>query len=230
MAIADEIIRKNLDIRFQVMARPTSAFTPAVLTRLRRSGCVWISWGMESGSQRLLDLSGKGTHVANAKQVIEHTATAGISNLLMMLFGLPTSTDGDLDQTLAFMGDVYDDVDAFTSSSFVLFDGTAFARKAAELGLIVRGRRPLIQVDGMTIHDYRLSFGERAENGPSRPPRGPMEIAAWNQRRRWLGDPQIYESLVAEHYLLYAAARRTFLGGSKPGPKTVSPSRRRRAG
>jgi len=68
----------------------------------------------------------KGTCVNDIKTVLKDSAKAGISNLGLMIFGLPTSTDPDLDQTLTFLNDIYTDLEGLTASTFVLFDNTHF--------------------------------------------------------------------------------------------------------
>ncbi|MFH1719806.1 MAG: radical SAM protein, partial [Planctomycetota bacterium] len=98
--LAEEILNRGLNICFHIMGRPTNDYTPEVLQTLSKAGCRWISWGIESGSQRLLDISRKGTSVETIRRVIGDSHQAGISNLLMLIFGLPTSKDEDFDATM----------------------------------------------------------------------------------------------------------------------------------
>jgi anaerobic magnesium-protoporphyrin IX monomethyl ester cyclase len=204
-ALSDAIRARGLDLAFHSMARPTGRYTKELLATARAAGCVWLSFGVETGSERLLDLCRKGTHVPEIRAAITESARADISNLVMLVFGLPTSTDEDVEATLDLLGEIHEHVDAFTESSFVLFDHTEFARRAPELGLTVSGRRPLLTVLGRTVHSFRLDFTERGVTGDVRPPRSGLEIARFQSRRRWLGEARVYEQLVAEHYLLYAA-------------------------
>jgi anaerobic magnesium-protoporphyrin IX monomethyl ester cyclase len=206
--ISAAVSARGLDLAFHSMARPTGRYTKELLATARAAGCVWLSFGVETGSERLLDLCHKGTHVAEIRAAITESARADISNLVMLIFGLPTSTDDDIELTLDLLGEVHDQVDAFTKSSFALFDHTEFARRAPELGLAVTGRRTLLTVLGRTVHSFRLDFMERGVAGDMRPSRSGLEIARFQSRRRWLGEARIYEQLVAEHYLLYAAHRR----------------------
>jgi len=206
--LSDAIRARSLDLAFHSMARPTGRYTKELLAAARAAGCVWLSFGAETGSERLLELCRKGTHVAEIRAAITESARADISNLVMLVFGLPTSTDDDLEATLDLLGEVHDQVDAFTESSFALFDHTEFARRAPELGLAVSGRRPLLTVLGRTVHSFRLDFMERGVTGDMRPSRAGLEIARFQSRRRWLAEARVYEQLVAEHYLLYAAHRR----------------------
>ena len=83
------IIASKLKCSFHIMARTLGSYTPALLEKAARAGCCWISWGMESGSQKLLDIMRKGTEVKTSAEVIKTASSFGISNLLMMIFGAP---------------------------------------------------------------------------------------------------------------------------------------------
>ena len=204
-SLSEEILRRRLQLSFHVMARPTADFTTGTLDLAATAGCVWISWGVESGSQRLLNLSNKGTEVSVIKRVMGAARQAGISNLAMMIFGLPGGDDTDLQQTLALVEQIYPNLDAMTGGAFVLFEGTSFARRAVNLGLEVTGRGVILAGQGGELHSGRLSFLERSWDGSLRPRRGPLELAVWQQRNRWLGELPLLNRLCAEHYLLHAS-------------------------
>lgn len=205
--MADEIIARKGAFSFHVMGRPTEAYTPQRLDKMYRAGCRWICWGVETGSQRLLDLCGKGTDVTVVERVIRQSARAGISNLLMMIFGLPTSSETDLRQTFRFLENVYPSTDALSASSFVLWAHTPFARSAPQLGLHVSGAEEILRIQGAPLHSHRLKYLETGTDGSLRPPGGPQEVIQWERRRRWMGEASFLEHLPCEHYLLYAARR-----------------------
>jgi len=214
--IADEILKRGrTPMPFHVMGRPTAGYTPRLLEKAARAGCRWICWGVESGSQRLLDLSRKGTERAEVERVVRDAARAGISNLLMMIFGLPTSSELDLWQTLRFLEDVHDAVDAVSASSFVLWEGTPFARNPSAYGLRRIGAEEILRVNGAPLRTRRLVHMDVSPDGSLRPPGGPQEVIAWEKRRRWLGAPSFLERLPCEHYLLFAARR--WETGAHPG-------------
>ena len=70
---ADELLSRRMKIFFHFMGRPTSDYTPERLEKIARAGCSWISWGVESGSQRLLDTAGKGTVVSDVLNVLRNS-------------------------------------------------------------------------------------------------------------------------------------------------------------
>jgi radical SAM superfamily enzyme YgiQ (UPF0313 family) len=203
--IAREILARGLKISYQVLGKPLQACTPERLALWAESGCRWIGWGVETGSQRLLDLINKGTHVPVIEQVLKASSDAGISNLPMLIFGLPTSSEKDLADTFGFLERIYDSADALTASAFVLFDGTHFARNARRYNLHVTSSHELLRVDGLAVRSGRLKFREIASDGSLRTPRGNMEVSEWTRHRRWLGDIPLLEQLPSEHYLLHVS-------------------------
>ena len=204
-SLADEIVNNELDIFYHIMGRPTDDYNPEVLQTLFKSGCRWISWGIESGSQRLLDICRKGTYVETIRKIVRESGDAGISNLLMLIFGLPTSTEEDLNATINLLDDLDEAVDAVTMSNFQLFDKTAFANLAKMFGInVTRGERLLSCKNG-SLYSNRLFYREKSSDGTMRPPSGPMEIERVERRRLWMGRPSIFDDICCEHYLLYMA-------------------------
>lgn len=222
--LSDEILHRGLSVNFHLMARPTQDHTPARLAKAAAAGCRWISWGVESGSQRLLNLVRKGTRTEVVERLMQDSHQAGIANLMMMIFGLPTSTEADLAATFELIDQVYPYVDAIKSSSFTLFDGTPFARSAERFAMTVTGRQELLRIAGLPVHSTRLNFMAKASDGTPLPPSGPIEISRWMQRRRWLGELSFAEALCCEHFLLYSS-----LGKAENQNRPVRPLPRRAA-
>jgi hypothetical protein len=205
--LADEIIARRLDIAYHIMGRPTESYTADVCRRLYEAGCRWISWGIESGSQRLLDVCAKGTRVETVERAVRNAGQAGISNLLMMIFGLPTSCDSDLEATFDLLDALADVTDDITCSSFQLWEKTAFAANPAACGLRITGRERFFDSPHEAVHSLRLFYREKATDGTLRPPSAALEIARWQWRRQLAGRHHKLEGLPSEHTLLYAARR-----------------------
>ena len=204
--LAREIEGRELEISFHVMGRATADFTPGLLERLRRAGCRWISWGVESGSSRLLKVIDKGIDPLTVERVLADSAQAGISNLAMLIFGMPTSTHEDLARTLRLVEAIHPNIDALTASSFTLFAGTPFAAQPARYGLVVGEPQTILTPRGRAaVHSHRLAFQVMEPDGAVAPPRGPAEVQAWQRRTAWLPQLPFVNELCAEHYLLYVS-------------------------
>jgi hypothetical protein len=219
-AICEEILARGLSIFFHILGKPTADCTPGRLALWSAAGCKWIGWGIETGSQRLLDLINKGTHVTDIRTVLKDSAAAGISNLGLMIFGLPSSSDADLDQTLLFLGDVYGDLGGLTASAFVLFDKTHFARNARRYGLKIDGAVDLFHSNHTAVKSCRLTFRELASDGSLRTPRGAFEVSRWQRYRQWLGAVPLVEQLPPEHVLVHITSALT-----SPSMSVITPLR-----
>ena len=69
---------------------------------LKRSGCVMLQIGLESGSQKVLDGFCKGMDLNIAPRALENLKHAGIAAYAYLLFGTPWETEADAVKTLEF--------------------------------------------------------------------------------------------------------------------------------
>jgi radical SAM superfamily enzyme YgiQ (UPF0313 family) len=70
---------------------------------LRRSGCVMLQLGLESGDQEVLDALHKGTDIRTASRALESLDRAGIKTYVYLLFGTPAETQREARATLDFV-------------------------------------------------------------------------------------------------------------------------------
>jgi hypothetical protein len=70
---------------------------------LKRSGCVMLKLGLESGDQAVLDRLQKGIDLAMASQVLLNLHKAGIAAYVYLLFGTPAETAVEARKTLEFV-------------------------------------------------------------------------------------------------------------------------------
>jgi anaerobic magnesium-protoporphyrin IX monomethyl ester cyclase len=72
------------------------------LRAMRKAGCRIISFGIESGSQILLDRAKKGTTIIQAREAVALAKSAGLSPLGHFLLGLPGETEETVRETVSF--------------------------------------------------------------------------------------------------------------------------------
>ncbi len=126
--LARAILDEGLEIRYSAYAKPTRQFDADLLGLIRRSGCHVIMWGVESASQRVLDLMGKGTRVEDMKKVLERAGSAGIMNLIFVMFGFPTETRDEFFETIAFLDRNRKYIHAISKGVFILTEGSMVER------------------------------------------------------------------------------------------------------
>jgi hypothetical protein len=69
---------------------------------LRRSGCLMLKLGLESGDQGVLDTMNKGISLAMVSEALDALKQAGIATYVYLLFGTPAETITEARRTLDF--------------------------------------------------------------------------------------------------------------------------------
>jgi len=77
--------------------------TRPFLEKMAEAGCVQIQYGVESGSQRVLNMMKKGYRVNVAERVLRDTASTGMRTLANFMFGFPGESEEDHKMTLEFL-------------------------------------------------------------------------------------------------------------------------------
>jgi len=91
----------------------------AVAAGMRR-----VSFGLESGSQRLLDVMDKGSDVETNSAFVREAHEAGLSVRCTMMKGYPTETAEDLELTAEFLEQHVNYIDRVRFNEFSLLSGT----------------------------------------------------------------------------------------------------------
>jgi hypothetical protein len=76
---------------------------PEFCRSLKRSGCVLLKLGLESGDQEVLDALSKGISLTTASQVLRTLREAGIATYVYLLFGTPAESQASAEKTLSFV-------------------------------------------------------------------------------------------------------------------------------
>lgn len=100
---AREAGRISSSLRWRAEATIRQEMTAGLLGKLRSSGCYNLSYGLESGSERILQSMRKRFSIALADEVVRLSSEAGILVDLNFMFGFPGETDEDFRQSLDFL-------------------------------------------------------------------------------------------------------------------------------
>jgi len=73
-----------------------------VLSAMKEAGCHYIRFGVESGSQKMLDTMKKGITLAQIKRAFELCRKVGIKTQAFFLFGIPGETPQTIRETIEF--------------------------------------------------------------------------------------------------------------------------------
>jgi hypothetical protein len=125
--LAEAILAAGLRVAYYAMAKPVKQFDRNLLRRMRQSGCCYLLWGVESGSQRILDLMDKGTRVAEIDEVLETAHAVGLRNHVYIMAGFPTETRAEFQATLNLLERHRPAIAAVHRGPFVLERGSPVA-------------------------------------------------------------------------------------------------------
>ena len=101
--LSDLIIESGRVMIWSGYARIDRRMTPELLFKMKRAGCGHLSYGLETGSQKIMDLMEKHTTVEDAHRVIRDTHRAGIQVHLNIIVGFPGETEEDFQETIEFL-------------------------------------------------------------------------------------------------------------------------------
>ncbi|MBN1765636.1 MAG: N-acetylneuraminate synthase family protein [Sedimentisphaerales bacterium] len=95
----------NNSLRWSCTGRVTVC-DKELLKRMKSSGCVSVSYGIESGSDKILQAMGKGASLAQAKEAIINTRDTGLRCPVSFMIGYPGETRETVMKTVEFCKDL----------------------------------------------------------------------------------------------------------------------------
>lgn len=101
--LCDLIIGNKLKVNWGGKARIDKRITLEFLTRMKNAGCQALDYGIESGSQKVVNDMRKGIDIKVAGKVIRNTYRAGIRANCFFIIGYPTEAFGDFLKTIFFV-------------------------------------------------------------------------------------------------------------------------------
>jgi len=133
-AICDMIISEGLDISW-ICQSHVNTVDKHMLKQMRRAGCWFIHFGVESGDYRILKVLKKGINLEKAVQVFRQAQEEGIRTLAYFMVGNYDDTHETVKNTIDFSLKL--DTDFVAISITTPFPGTELFSLAKKQGLIV---------------------------------------------------------------------------------------------
>lgn len=99
--ICNLIIKNNLNLIFSCFAR-VNTINFELLQKMKEAGCVSITYGLETGSERVLKDLKKGSTLEEAINAVKLTRKAGISAASGFMLGNPTDDIKSIKETIYF--------------------------------------------------------------------------------------------------------------------------------
>ena len=119
----DLVIASGLRIRWQGQAVVSPAMDERLLGKMARAGCEWLGIGIESGSEALRARMNKKFTNENAFATLRAAHRAGIRVQINMMFGLPSETREEAEESIRFLARVRPHIETvLASQSFAVID------------------------------------------------------------------------------------------------------------
>jgi len=99
--LCSAIVERGISISWTSNSRVDTVDAP-LLKLMAKAGCWMISYGVESGSQRILDEVDKGIKVEQAYEAVAWSKEAGIKTVGHFILGLPGETEESMKQTINY--------------------------------------------------------------------------------------------------------------------------------
>lgn len=137
--ICKEIKQRKLDIKFYVRAR-VDTVNADMLRELKSAGCAILGYGVESGSQKILNIMHKRITIPQVLDAVKLTVDSGMTCKTFWMHSLPGETLEDIKMTLDLMRRVYkmvgtEEIPAHANFA-TIYPGTELEMIARKEGLI----------------------------------------------------------------------------------------------
>jgi radical SAM superfamily enzyme YgiQ (UPF0313 family) len=133
-----------------------------MLQLMGKSGCTYISWGIESANEQILKKAAKGYRLEQAPRALKWAHAAGIKNWGYFIIGLPGETPETIQQTIKFAKALPLDIALFHVAA--PYPGTPFFFEVLENNWFRPGTQwEQVDMDKSTVLDYQGMTAEELE-------------------------------------------------------------------
>jgi len=124
----------DLGLRWATLTR-VDRVDPDTLRMMRRAGCYELEFGVESGSQRVLDAMDKRATIEQVRTALREAHEAGIKNKVFLVHGYPGEDRESTEETMRLLDEVGPWIERVSLFRFVPLPGTYVYNHARELGI-----------------------------------------------------------------------------------------------
>ncbi|NLH47237.1 MAG: radical SAM protein [Myxococcales bacterium] len=137
LALCRELSDRDWQPRWCANAIPDRFFTTEHCARLARGGCVYLRFGLESGSPETVRRMRKAFQLDDARTALRRCAASGIKTGVNLIVGFPGETEADFAQTLAFLKENKDSI-GLVDNLFTCYitGGSDLEHRAVEWGIV----------------------------------------------------------------------------------------------
>jgi len=135
LAISRQLIAESLEVYLDAYVRFDPQFIPTTFQTMSQAGFRGLIWGLESGSQKVLDLMQKGTKTKTASRILRDSFKNKIYNTVLLIFGFPGEKREDIEATFRFLAENRSSIGLVRSSPYILNWGSFVSRFPEKYGI-----------------------------------------------------------------------------------------------
>ena len=159
--ISEAILRRKLQVKLDIRGRFERGFNDnGLLGLMKKAGFSSISWGLESGCQKVLDAMVKGTTKETIQQILKKASQNNIANLCFIMCGFPSETREDFYETIAFLMENDPHIDRVMSSVFEFEKHAPVGKYPEKWGIVVHGNGTITTGTGMAREEIAPVYEE----------------------------------------------------------------------
>jgi radical SAM superfamily enzyme YgiQ (UPF0313 family) len=194
-ALSDRIIENKLEVSWLADSRFEPAFSPELSDKLSDAGCKMLYFGLESANERILRCMDKGIKKDNVLKICKYCTDAGIWAHLFLIFGFPTETRAEAQETMDFILHNKKIIRSVAFGSFQLTKHSRVHENPASFGV-----NKVIQNDSI---DLSLWYEHEVSRGMSKKETDELIQEFYNKLSFNYQDLPIWSNLDREHLFLY---------------------------
>jgi radical SAM superfamily enzyme YgiQ (UPF0313 family) len=135
-AFCDEIQRRGIVFPWECEIR-VGTVDQELLEKMRKTGCYYVNFGIESASQKVLNLMRKGFTIEEAEKLLLLCRDVGLKTKVFFSFGHIGETMGDVEKTFSFIDTHKQLITTVASGAGVrIYPGTYLETYARDNGLL----------------------------------------------------------------------------------------------
>ena len=118
--VADILLEENAGIYWGGNMRIDVKLTPALLKKLKASGCNWVTFGVESGSDEVLKYMRKGIRGHHIATTLRNVHEAGIKIGVNIIVGFPGEYETQYQETVRMLDECREVISNISTAQFAL--------------------------------------------------------------------------------------------------------------
>lgn len=137
---ANLIITEGINVKWLANIRPEKFLTEPFIAKLAQAGCTEIYFGIESASQKILDIIHKGIHINTVAQIINDCHKHAISTKMNFISGLPYEDAEDIAKSIHFIQENAKNCDIICLTPLSVTMNTDLADNSTQYGLEITNK------------------------------------------------------------------------------------------